>query len=248
MGLPAQPNQSLIDGLSCLQAVVGRSSPVGGRALARELGLEATRVHRLLKTLEHLGLTAQGPDRKYRAGPGVHGLAAQALFASGLLRRAAPHLEGLGRFGHIVALGVLWGDQVSYLYHALPGMRPAEALGRAGLYPARRSGIGRALLARGDLRRAPAGLRGELRAARERGYAVGLSEPGKRSVGVALPGNEAAAIALAGELDEAEIPALAAALQAAARAIHEAPDPASADGALSTEEPLEPVITTRGVA
>jgi DNA-binding IclR family transcriptional regulator len=36
---------------------------------------------------------------------------------------------------------------VSYLYHAPPGLPSADALGRIGLYPATRGGIGLALLA-----------------------------------------------------------------------------------------------------
>lgn len=147
MSLPAQPNQSLIDGLAALQDLAGRGRPMGGRELARELGLEPTRVNRLLKTLAHLGMLEQTPDRKYHPGPGIHVLAAQSLFGSGLLRRALPHLESLHRHGCIVALGVLWRDQVSYLYHAAPGMPAAEALGRVSVFPATRSGIGMALLA-----------------------------------------------------------------------------------------------------
>jgi len=81
---------------------------VGGRELARELGLEPTRVNRLLRTLAHLGLAQQDDRRKYRRGPGIHVLAAQAKFRSGLLRRAMPVLESLRRFEFTVALGVLW--------------------------------------------------------------------------------------------------------------------------------------------
>jgi len=90
--LPAQPNQSLIDGLACLQQLASEREPVGGRELARDLGLEPTRVHRLLRTLAHLGLAQQDAQRRYRPGPGIHVLAAQAMFGSGLLRRALPVL------------------------------------------------------------------------------------------------------------------------------------------------------------
>lgn len=145
--LPTQPNESLIDGLECLQALAVSTAPVGVRELARRLGLEPTRVHRLLKTLAHLGVAAQTPDSKYVPGPGMHVLAAQSLFASGLVRRALPVLESLQEHGLIVALGVLWKDQVSYLYHAEPGMSADKALGRIGLYPAACSSIGIALLA-----------------------------------------------------------------------------------------------------
>jgi DNA-binding IclR family transcriptional regulator len=141
-----QPNQSLIDGIATLQALASSPEPVGGRELARHLGLEPTRVNRLLKTLAYLGIARQTASRKYTAGPGMHVLAAQSLFASGLIRRALPVLEGLRRFGHTVALGVLWGDNVSYLFHAPPGIEASRGLGRIGLLPASTSGIGVVLL------------------------------------------------------------------------------------------------------
>lgn len=145
--LPAQPNQSLIDGLACLQALAVASGPVGVRELARRLGLETTRVHRLVKTLAHLGIAQQQADRRYAPGPGMHVLSAQSLLASGLIRRAIPMLASLNPLGHRVALGVLWRGQVCYLYHGGPGVEPAESLGRVGLFPAVRSSIGLVLLA-----------------------------------------------------------------------------------------------------
>lgn len=143
----AQPNQSLIDGITVLQALAISTNPIGCRELARRVGLETTRVNRLLKTLTYLGIARQTPDRKYRAGAGMTVLAAQSLFASGLLRRALPALEELRHFGHTVAMGVRWRDNVSYLFHAPPNMAATDALGRIGLYPATRGGIGMALLA-----------------------------------------------------------------------------------------------------
>jgi DNA-binding IclR family transcriptional regulator len=145
--LPAQPNQSLIDGLTCLQLLAGRRQPIGVRELARELHLEPTRASRLLKTLAHLGLAQQTIGAKYQPGPAIHVLAAQSLFGSELLRRALNPLQSLQGCGLIVALGVLWRDQVCYLYHAAPGMNATEALGRVGLFPAVKSGIGQVLLA-----------------------------------------------------------------------------------------------------
>jgi DNA-binding IclR family transcriptional regulator len=143
----AQPNQSLIDGILTLQALASASEPVGCRELARQLGANTTRINRLLKTLAYMGIVRQTSDRKYAPGPGMHVLAAQSLFASGLIRRALPELERLRRFGHTVAMGVLWNDSVSYLFHAPPGIEAARGLGRIGLLPATTSGIGIVLLA-----------------------------------------------------------------------------------------------------
>lgn len=146
----AQPNQSLIDGIAVLQALALASEPVGGRELARRLGFEPTRVNRLLKTLAHLNIARQTANRKYAPGPGMTVLAAQSLFASRFLQIALPELGQLRRFGHTVAMGVLWRDNVSYLYHAKPAMPESDALGRIGLYPATQGGIGLALLAEQD--------------------------------------------------------------------------------------------------
>lgn len=143
----AQPNQSLMDGIATLQALAVSSEPVGCRELARRLGLETTRVNRLLKTLTYLGLAHQTTNKKYTTGSGMNVLAAQSLSASRLLRNAIGPLEQLQRFGRVVALGVLWRDSISFLYHAQPGMSPGEAIGRIGLYPATLSGVGMILLA-----------------------------------------------------------------------------------------------------
>ena len=124
--LNAQPNKSLIDGITTLQALATSPDPVGSRELARRLDIDPVKVNRLLKTLAYLGIARQTADRKYTAGPGMHVLAAQSLFASGLIRHALPVLENLRRFGHTVALGVLWQDNVSYLFHAPPGIEASR--------------------------------------------------------------------------------------------------------------------------
>lgn len=144
--LGAQPNQSLIDGIATLQALATSPEPVGCRELARRVGLDPTKVNRMLKTLTYLGIARQAANRKYTAGPGMHVLAAQSLFASGLINRALPVLQGLRQFGHTVALGVLWNDSVSFLFHAPPGLEASRGLGRIGLMPATTSGIGMVLL------------------------------------------------------------------------------------------------------
>ena len=146
----AQPNQSLIDGIATLQALAVSPDPVGNRELARQLGFNPTRVNRLLKTLAYLGIARQTANRKYTAGPGMHVLAAQSLFASKIVQTALPALEKLRRFHLTIALGVLWNDNVSYLFHAAPGMDTSQGLGRIGLLPASTSGIGMALLAEQD--------------------------------------------------------------------------------------------------
>lgn len=241
----AQPNQSLIDGITVLQALAIASEPVGCRELARRVGLETTRVNRLLKTLTYLGIARQTSDRKYRPGAGMTVLAAQSLFASDLLRRSLPALEELRQFGHTVAMGVLWRDNVSYLFHAPPTMRATDALGRIGLYPATRGGIGMALLAAHEDDEVIATYAGReipgyrsidallaaLRDVRARGYARLMvnEERDQHTVAIAIGEPAYVAIGLSGWIPEAAMPAMLAALQDAAETIerHGAEQPAS---------------------
>lgn len=236
----AQPNQSLIDGITVLQALATSSEPVGCRELARRVDLETTRVNRLLKTLTYLGIARQTSDRKYRPGSGMTVLAAQSLFASGLLRRALPTLGELRRFGHTVAMGVLWRDNVSYLFHAPPNMPETDAVGRIGLYPATQGGIGMALLAAQDdleIEETYAGhdipgyasidallaALGEVRAA---GYArLRVKQDFEQhTVAITIGAPVHAAIGLSGWIPEAAMPEMLDALRVAARRIEEASD------------------------
>jgi len=236
---PAQPNQSLIDGLTVLQALAVAAGPVGGRALARELNLEPTRVNRLLKTLAFLGMAEQTSDRKYLPGPGMHVLAARSLYGSGLVRQAMPQLEALTRFQRVVALGVLWRDQVSYLYHWEPGLSSVQAVGRLNVYPASQSSIGRMLLARMDeayvralyegkeIALFPGGIEdllAALRNEREQNYAyvVQRTEPFTSSLAVPLGRPAYAGIALGGGVRPEEVADCLRALRDAAREIEEA--------------------------
>lgn len=234
--LNAQPNRSLIDGITTLQALATSPEPVGCRELARRLGADPTKVNRLLKTLAYLGIARQTADRKYTAGPGMHVLAAQSLFASGLIRRALPVLEALRRFGHTVALGVLWEDSVSYLFHAPPGIEASRGLGRIGLLPATTSGIGivllsefededaRALYANRDIPMFPEGidqLLAKLAEVRRLGYArVHVADDRDHHVVAVSTGDPAhAGVALSGWIPEAATAPLVAALREAAAEI-----------------------------
>ncbi len=145
--LPAQPNKSLIEGLEGLLALVQRGESVGVRELARELGMTPTRLQRYVGTLAHLGFAAQGEDRRYGPGAGVHVLSAMSLSASGLAGRALEVLPSLNDLGVIVALGMLWRRTVSYVYFSRPGTPVARALGNDSGWPAKESVIGLLLLA-----------------------------------------------------------------------------------------------------
>ena len=144
---PAQSNLSLANGLACLQAIVSAGRPLGSREVSRLLGLEHTRVNRLLGTLAALGLASKTPERKYQPGHGIHVLAAQSLRGSGLLAAALPHLRPLLDNYLALALGVLWRKNVCYLIHCHPGRPLEEGIGTLAPYPAVKSSIGTVLLA-----------------------------------------------------------------------------------------------------
>lgn len=145
--LPAQKINGLIDGISVLQELAMSSEPASGKIIAETLGLPIVRVNRILKTLAYLGFTYRNTSRKYSVGPGMHVLAAQSMAASGLLNRALPYLKQLSQSGRTVALGVLWKDQVCYLFHNSGDNEFADGFGRMFLFPVVESSIGMALLA-----------------------------------------------------------------------------------------------------
>ncbi|TYK66316.1 helix-turn-helix domain-containing protein [Colwellia echini] len=234
----AQANQSIIDSIAVLQALATAGKPIGGSEISKILGLEATRANRILKTLASIGITQQTSNRKYEPGPGMHVLATQSLYASGLLRNSLAPLEKLAFYGRTVALGVLWYDSVSFLYHARPGMNSSEGIGRIGLRDATTSGIGLVLLAitsEASVRSAyegreipnfPQGVESlltKLAEIRKLGYArveVESDNPqaaDKTTHTIAIPlGNPVnSAIALSGWISESETPEVVKALQKA---------------------------------
>ena len=234
---PAQPNQSLIDGLQVLSALAIARAPIGSRELARQLNLEPTRANRLLKTLASLGVARQTADRKYVSGPAMHVLSVQAIYGSGLLARAVPILQTLLRFNCAVAMGVLWQDQVCYLYHAQPGGDMSQALAVRGLFPAAESGIGIPLLAqlpateraRLCAHLSPAEqkrLAAQLHIFATKGY-VHLPATGHRAepaLGVAIGAPAFAGLALAGPTAQVGATVMIQALQDAANQIAALPD------------------------
>jgi DNA-binding IclR family transcriptional regulator len=226
--LPQQPNQSLIDGIRCLQAIVSHEAPVGVVQLGRELGIETTRVNRFLRTLSHIGLLQRNAQRKYHGGPALSVLATQTLHAIGFGRRAIPPLERLRKKTRkIVAMGVLWELSVSYLYHAFPGNRLEMAIGSYEIWPATQSGIGMVLLSQLPDREIRArfskgtkkyagGVRGllkEMARIRSQGYACVSTWEANRTLALPLASNPYTAIGISGTISPREIPFLLAELR-----------------------------------
>ncbi|MFS2225851.1 helix-turn-helix domain-containing protein [Pantoea sp. B65] len=148
--MSSQPNQSLIDGIRCLQYLISNGHSVGCRELARLMGLNVTRVNRLLMTLASMGLAEQDEHRRYRPGHGIHALAAQAIRGSSLFSQTLPLLEQHAPADLTVAMGVLWEDKVIYIYHSEPGLQVSQALAGFNTLPVWESVIGMALLAAED--------------------------------------------------------------------------------------------------
>lgn len=131
-----------------------------------------------------------------------------------LLSVALPHLKRLMEQGMTVALGVLWQQQICFLFHSKPGQPLEESIGRHQLHPADRSSLGLALLAQAmprPKRKLPRELveaephvpveqlDAVLEGVRKRGYArLRFAEQGILSIGLPLGDPPIAAIGLSG--------------------------------------------------
>lgn len=206
--MSSQPNQSLIDGIRCLQYLVSSDRAIGCRELARLMGINTTRVNRLLMTMAAIGLTTQDEQRRYLPGPGIHALAAQAIRGSALFSRALPLLERHAPNDIVVAMGVLWEDQVIYIYHSTPGSQVSQALAGFRMLPAWQSVIGMSLLAAEADTDLQARLSAEqwehlqphLAQQRQSGHVVWRHDDGEISMATPL-GSHNAALAFAGMWD-----------------------------------------------
>ena len=210
--------------------------PISSTELSRRLGLEKTRTNRILKTLAYMGFAHQTRSRRYTSGPAMHILSGLTLASSGLLATSFHHLESLTDLNLIVALGVLWMDKVSYLFHHAPGTPFLEGIGRTRLHPAAKSSLGMALLAEksdeevakvysraGTLDGYPDidSLLDELRRIRERGFAALSEYDGHHTIAVKIGTPAFAAIGLSGEIDDEEVRKYAATLADKAESIEE---------------------------
>lgn len=140
--LPAQPNQSIMNGMQCLEEIVSLTEPIGSRELARQLNEEHTKINRILGTLCHLGYVEKTPNNKYKIGPAIHIMASLTLTSSKLLHCAIEPLKELLKTELTVALGVLWKQKVSYIFHGNHTLPFESCIGSHILYPEEKSSIG----------------------------------------------------------------------------------------------------------
>lgn len=148
--LPAQPVHGIMNGFRVLQELTVLGKPVSGKELSVRLNVEVTKISRILKTLAYLGFAHRTGSRKYMAGPGLYGLATQALHESPLRHYAIEPLEALHIYGYTVHMGVLWREKILYLYRWQPGMPNNQTLGCAGMNSAEECSLGQIMLAQMD--------------------------------------------------------------------------------------------------
>lgn len=235
--LPAQPNQSLIDGFRCLEAITESTHPVGVRELSRQTGIDPTKIYRLLRTMSHLRIIRQNDKRKYVPGAGMHLLSVLSLNSSNLLRSAILPLDKLRETGHSVAMGFLWQDHVAYFYHAEPETPVHLALANRQIHPVTTSSIGMSLLSKESdeyifklmkLKEVIPGypdgfesLMADINRIRQLGYAylvVGTS-PFLATLGISLNSHPDTALALAGKIYPEDISGLVKTISATAKQI-----------------------------
>ena len=231
--MAAQTYLSLVNGLECLRMLASAEGPIGSREVARRLGLEHTKVNRLLATLAQIGLAEKTTERKYRPGPAIHVLAAQSAHGSRLLRGALPHLAELKKEGLMVALGVLWRGYVCYVYSSRPGEEAASGIASGALFPGEQSSIGLVFLAEveRDAERKfveQAAIEGRkvnerelkrhLKQVRRDGHAV-VRRGESVSLGVPVGDPAVAGLAFAGRMDDGDLGRLVLKLKNAARCI-----------------------------
>ncbi|MFT6434660.1 MAG: DNA-binding IclR family transcriptional regulator [Candidatus Azotimanducaceae bacterium] len=219
--MPRQPNKSLIDGLKVLQFAISYPQGVGVNTIATELGIDTTKVHRLLRTLAAGGYLRQIKGRKYVPDAAIAVLAAQAMQGAGFVDHVYPILDELHKStGMLVAYGMLWNRQVTYLYHAKPGIKAGMGLAGHTLVDATQSRLGLAMLARlsqGELelrytkKEIPGfssfkELLGKLKMIQENGYIYEKTNTkGDKTVAICFEKKPAISIAIAGKINKSKV-------------------------------------------
>lgn len=193
-GRPATGIQVIARAGEMLRALAAAPGGLSQAELAERLSLARTTVHRILGALEDEGLVAVSRSRgRYRLGPQVARLAESMRVD--LIGRVRPYLEALSReLDETVDLSVLDHGRVTFLDQVVARhmLRAVSAVGES--FPAHSCAPGKAMmsgLSAGALRdvlpgrlealtpntlTTVTGLRRELEAVRERGYALDLEE------------------------------------------------------------------------
>lgn len=115
-------NQSLSRALVLLEQVASAPRGTGIKVLAMRAGLSVATAHRLLSTLESLGMVMREGSAGYCIGMTIRDLAAHTGTDELIRRAATPHLKSLVKqFGQTVHVGVLDEDlMVTYVAKETP--------------------------------------------------------------------------------------------------------------------------------
>jgi DNA-binding IclR family transcriptional regulator len=205
--------QVLDRALAIIDTLATEREDVSLMQMSGKLGLHKSTAHRLLMILERHRMVEREPNTgRYRLGLRLFELGALAIARFDIRERARPHIERvLFETEETVHLCVLDAGEVLYVDRVEPSrsVRMASKIGR--LSPAHCSSVGKAMLAHlperevDDIVRqhglprmtphtivTPADLKADLKAIRERGYAIDNeeAEEGVRCVGAVVLGHD----------------------------------------------------------
>lgn len=241
--------QTLIRGLRVLEALTAQDRPVGVGELSRMLDLPKSTVQRLLRTLDQEGWAQTSDDAvtRWQLSPRLFALARQDTLSASLRDVAMPHLRALGeRSGETIHFSVLDRDVQLVLIERVDSVHPVRTFNAIGATTALHTSCsGKAVLAMLPHARVeeilarplekvmpntsvdPQHLMHQVLEARERGYAVNISEnrAGVCAVGAAIAddsGRPVAAVAISmpdTRFDAGRVPEWGAWVRATARAI-----------------------------
>jgi DNA-binding IclR family transcriptional regulator len=142
-------SQTLVRGLDVLEQVAG--GPVALSAIARQLGLSRSTVHRLATTLLERRYLNVTPRRGYSLGPKLLELGFLARDQISLVRLGRPYLEALAaRTGDVALLAVRDGQDALVADHATGRRRVVPSLRAGDRLPLLGSALGEALAATVD--------------------------------------------------------------------------------------------------
>lgn len=185
--------QSVSHALDILESFTKTADELGVTELSKRLGLHKNNVFRLLATLEHRGYIEQNSSTEnYRLGPKTLQLGATFIEQRECRRQARPVLESLmAASGETAVVAVLRANKVIYM-DSVETDKTVRAVSRIGaMLPAHCTAVGKAQLAflppaeierlypennlpglTGKSIRTRDALLAELKAAREKGYAL----------------------------------------------------------------------------
>ncbi|MGW2663757.1 IclR family transcriptional regulator [Nocardia tengchongensis] len=204
--------QTLIRGLRIVESIATQDEPIGVGELARQLDLPKSTVQRLLRTLQQEGWaeTSDDPITRWQLSPRLLALGRRSAPSRNLRDAALPHITALGaRTGETIHLSVPDRDTQMVLIDRVDSVHPVRTFNTIGAgNPFHTTASGKAWLAMLPIEEVeailarplekampnttvdPQQLLHQVFEARERGYAVNISENRAHvcAVAAAVPG------------------------------------------------------------